>query len=93
MDEKELCKDIEYLRGVLGNEYLVNEDWLVNFAYENLVNGSIDLKDFLLSAIKDIFSEVECNTYNAISDESIERFNKDLRVREISEKYNIDMNS
>lgn len=88
-----MCDDIKYLRYVLGNEYSVNEDWLVNDAYEKLVNGSIDLKEFLLDAIKDIFSEVKYSTYDAIRDESIERFNKDLKVRKISEKYDIDMNN
>lgn len=90
MNKRQLIEDIKYLREtVLEYEYLVNEDWLVNRGFEDLVSGNKTLNEFLVDTIKDIFSEVEVDTYGSFLEETVEKFRSDKRVQRIAKRYNI----
>lgn len=88
INKKEMIEDIKYLREILGGEYLVNTDWLVNDAYEGLVTGELSIEDFLRDAITDIFCEVQCEE-EQVDKKTKEEFYNDSEVISIAEKYSI----
>lgn len=70
MTLKQLRIDFNYLNDNINN-YLVNEDGLVNYVFVNMTSGTMDMKEFLLWCINDLVSHV---IYDSEDEESRREF-------------------
>lgn len=86
---KQLRNDFNYLEENL-SDYAINEDNLVNNVARGLLNGDMDLKDYILWCIKDIISY---SMYENEDDDDIEFLQNDKRVARILNRYNISLES
>lgn len=86
---KQLRSDFNYLEENL-SDYAMNEDSLVNIVAKGLLDGDMDLKDYILWCIKDIISYA---MYENEDDDDIEFLENDKRVARILNRYNISLES
>lgn len=85
---EQLRSDFDYLYGNI-NDYMANEDVIVNHAFEyllDLLHETVDLKDFALWAIKDVVDYVINDSSNNDDKEFLQT---DERALKILNRYNI----
>lgn len=86
----QLRKDYDYLNSKI-SYHVLNEDELLNEVVPKMLDGEMDLKNFILWAIKDTIMYVVEDREGMNIKEDIEFIESDKRFKRILNRYNIDI--
>jgi uncharacterized protein YdcH (DUF465 family) len=86
----QLRKDYNYLNSKI-SYHVLNEDELLNEVVPKMLSGKMDLKNFILWAIKDTITYVVEDREAMNTKEDIEFIESDKRFKRILDRYDIDI--